>query len=46
MKIRKKLRRDTRAEEIYKEINQEDVSIEMRKSQIFVQVCNNLKKYQ
>ncbi len=36
MKIRKKLRRDTRAEEIYKEINQEDVSIEMRKSQIFV----------
>ena len=36
MKIRKKLRRDTRAEQIYKEINQEDVSIEMRKSQIFV----------
>ena len=36
MKIRKKLRRDSRAEEIYKEINQEDVSIEMRKSQIFV----------
>jgi hypothetical protein len=35
MKIKKRLRKDSRAEEIYEQIQQEDPSIEMRRSQIF-----------
>ena len=34
MKIRKRMRKDSRAEQIYKEISQEDPTIEMRRSQI------------
>jgi tRNA threonylcarbamoyladenosine modification (KEOPS) complex Pcc1 subunit len=34
MKIKKRMRKDRRAEQIYKEINQEDPTIEMRRSQI------------
>ena len=34
MKIKKRMRKDRRAEKIYKEINQEDPTIEMRRSQI------------
>ena len=35
MKIKKRLRKDSRAEEIYEQIQQEDNSFEMRRSQIF-----------
>lgn len=35
MKIKKRLRKDSRAEEIYEQIQQEDHSFEMRRSQIF-----------
>lgn len=35
IKIKKKWKRDSRVEQIYQEIHQEDPSIDMRRSQIF-----------
>ena len=35
MKIKKKWKRDSRVEQIYEEIHQEDTSIDMRRSEIF-----------